>query len=40
MKLQEVWEELDKLEDKGVNVRLSKDFGDSLLISLSNWEEE
>jgi len=40
MKLKEVWKELEKLEDKGVNVRLAKHWGDSLLISLSNWEEE
>jgi len=35
-----MWEELEKLKDKGIVINVAKDFGDNLLLSFYNWEEE
>jgi len=40
IKYGDMWEELEKLKDKGIVINVAKDFGDSLLLSFSNWEEE
>jgi len=40
MKYSDMWEELEKLRDKGIVINVAKDFGDSFLLSFSNWEEE
>ena len=40
IKLNWYQEELEKLEDKGIVINVFKDFGDNLLLSFSNWEEE
>ena len=40
MKYSDMWEEIEKLKDKGIVINVAKDFGDSLLLSFSNWEED
>jgi len=40
MKYSDMWEELEKLRDKGIVINVAKDFGDNLLLSFSHWEEE
>ena len=40
MNYEEMWEALEQLKEKGIVINVAKDFGDSLMLSFSNWEEE
>ena len=40
MNYKEMWEALEQLKEKGIVINVAKDFGDSLMLSFSNWEEE
>ena len=40
MKFSDMLEVLEELKEKGIVINVYKDFGDSLLLSFSHWEEE
>lgn len=40
MKFSDMLEVLEELKEKGIVINVNKDFGDSLLLSFSHWEEE
>lgn len=40
MKYSDMLEVLEELKEKGIVINVNKDFGDSLLLSFSHWEEE
>ena len=40
MNYEEMLEALEQLTEKGIVINVCKDFGDSLMLSFSNWEEE
>lgn len=40
MKYGDMWETLEELKEQGIVINVYKDFGDSLLLSFSHWEEE
>lgn len=40
MKFEDMWEVIQDLKDKGIVINVAKDYGDSMLLSFSHWEEE